>query len=611
MQSPAMRGRGHRKSKPSEKVHHNSEYPVAAEKAAKVAKKKTAAKKKAKKKTAQLPITGVPSIPPWNAGGNTAWQTPKRGPFEERAGFANTSSAQTGVSTDTAFSYGARSLPGSSTANVFTNAPFEHLVNTSFNSTANSAVRIRSTANSSYNSPVLNTQPDSTTAGTSSAVNAMPQQWGDFNLNPPETFFTDTPRMASNWNFSSFAPEGQEALQEMQDDPQADDHEEENRTNRNTAAEESNLRRVSNQFISAQLFASTPLHSPGGPNPSNTADSAMDFQFPLSTCNQPSPDSGVQQVTPCRGASTALHPQVMLNHALLDDGSSEDDSDNDSSDDDSSEPVLSQSKRKRGFNALTMNSIECQIASLATRLFSARLVAVNPLPKQITSPGSIGNPRDVLAIHSWNEAARLVFQDHGLFDVTSVTPSMEQLKLIKNRDVWIHGRFKNAARSGAVSQFGFKIQIEEDIELKDMASDNEDLLESLKTKDAFVFQDVILKALYNDETKLVGIVVQHIFGDLMPLPVIALVTTAIECALDEYDKGVRRPVKFKADKYHTVYSHHLRQLNSWSNADHVNGTTTLRGYQHHLITLARKAASTKPPSHAARAREDIPASRFC
>ncbi|KAL0565069.1 hypothetical protein V5O48_016965 [Marasmius crinis-equi] len=410
-----------------------------------------------------------------------------------------------------------------------------------------------------------------------------------------------------------------EAIQEIQNDPAAGDDDE--RADRNATAEEANIR---------QLFPSTQCHDQLGSTPSsrNTMGDPTDFLFP-SPIQSPNSAQFRDTNTGMASSGASLNPQVMLDPLLDDDSSDDDDDDDDEISDDSGEQVLPRSRRKRGFNGLSMSTLELQIANLATRLFSARLIAVNPFPEHIQIPGAVENPRESLAVQSWNEATVLIFRRHGILDVTSMAPSIEQVKLIKNRDVWIRGRFKTAARSGAVSQFGFKIRIEEDVEIQDMKTHNEDLLAALKADDAFIFQDfrdidkpgtvyrnplikdVILEALYNNDSKSVGAAVQHIFGDLMPLPVIALATTAIECALDEYDEGLRRPQSFKTDKYHTIYSHHIKQLNSWNVADRVKGTATLQEYQKYLIALARKSTGAKPPAQLTLAREDIPASRFC
>ncbi|KAG2048812.1 hypothetical protein BDR06DRAFT_894802, partial [Suillus hirtellus] len=56
-----------------------------------------------------------------------------------------------------------------------------------------------------------------------------------------------------------------------------------------------------------------------------------------------------------------------------------------------------------------------------------------------------------------------------------------------------------------------------------------------------------------------GIVYNKFFNP-MPIKVIALTLTAIECCIDEWMQGVKEDIKFTAIAYASVYNNHLNSL---------------------------------------------------
>ncbi|KAG0703294.1 hypothetical protein DFH29DRAFT_998587 [Suillus ampliporus] len=56
-----------------------------------------------------------------------------------------------------------------------------------------------------------------------------------------------------------------------------------------------------------------------------------------------------------------------------------------------------------------------------------------------------------------------------------------------------------------------------------------------------------------------GIVYNQYFNP-MPIKVIALTLTAIECCIDEWMQGVKEDIKFTAIAYGSVYNNHLNSL---------------------------------------------------
>ncbi|KAG1764085.1 hypothetical protein EV702DRAFT_1037447, partial [Suillus placidus] len=55
-------------------------------------------------------------------------------------------------------------------------------------------------------------------------------------------------------------------------------------------------------------------------------------------------------------------------------------------------------------------------------------------------------------------------------------------------------------------------------------------------------------------------VIHHKYFDPMPIKVIALVLTAIECCIDEWLQGLKEDIKFTSATYGIVYHGHLGSL---------------------------------------------------
>ncbi|KAI6039501.1 hypothetical protein EDC04DRAFT_2603161 [Pisolithus marmoratus] len=55
----------------------------------------------------------------------------------------------------------------------------------------------------------------------------------------------------------------------------------------------------------------------------------------------------------------------------------------------------------------------------------------------------------------------------------------------------------------------------------------------------------------------------HKYFNPLPLPLLAFILTAIQCAIDEWATGEHSGVKFQGAKYADIYQHHLKNLDGW------------------------------------------------
>ncbi|KAG2106484.1 hypothetical protein BD769DRAFT_1675906 [Suillus cothurnatus] len=108
---------------------------------------------------------------------------------------------------------------------------------------------------------------------------------------------------------------------------------------------------------------------------------------------------------------------------------------------------------------------------------------------------------------------------------------------------------------------------------REVIRENRDLAESLKTSSLFVFKDWTTKTgIYKTELLQDGInvmwfanrsdegIIHNKYFDPMPIEVIALTLTAIECCIDEWLQGIKEDIKFTATTYGSVYQTHLSSL---------------------------------------------------
>ncbi|KAG1750515.1 uncharacterized protein EDB91DRAFT_1244096 [Suillus paluster] len=115
-------------------------------------------------------------------------------------------------------------------------------------------------------------------------------------------------------------------------------------------------------------------------------------------------------------------------------------------------------------------------------------------------------------------------------------------------------------------------QVRRELKMK-MQSLTGDLAESLKDGSVFAFKDwASKKGIYKTKLLQLGInimwfanrhnegVVYHKYFNPMPVEVIALVLTTIECCIDEWLQGLKEDIKFTLATYGTVYHDHFGSL---------------------------------------------------
>ncbi|KAL0565420.1 hypothetical protein V5O48_016605 [Marasmius crinis-equi] len=368
-------------------------------------------------------------------------------------------------------------------------------------------------------------------------------------------------------DYASLTPEERE---ELEDDPEApfSDMDEEYRSNCPATAE-MNIPAARTSIGGAQTALPNATLAVG-----SSTSSTVDFQFPAAspatpmqpqrtdtdTSDSSFAGSGISRplmMTPTAQALGVPEPPTtpMSGPALysalgagMDDGglgTDVEENDGDGGDNSNADGSTSKKKRRRGFNAMNLSGIHHSIATLASHIYAVRTATGNPFPMQIRDVNAPHNPRDVLAASSWCEAVQLIFGQNQIIDGTGLMPSPGEMHEIKKRDTGVRGRFKMAARTRVPAQYHFLTTVEAETDIEMMSRDNRALVEKLKAEDSFVFQnpfaidtpgtiyrnrvikDIILDSLYNNRERSLGVVLQHIIADAMPLPAIALAATAV------------------------------------------------------------------------------------
>jgi len=132
----------------------------------------------------------------------------------------------------------------------------------------------------------------------------------------------------------------------------------------------------------------------------------------------------------------------------------------------------------------------------------------------------------------------------------------------------VRGELKTKMRSLISSFYGFRTS-----NSMEMIRQNRDLAESLKDGSVFVFKDWSSKTgIYKTELLQEGInlmwftnrndegIIYHKYFNPMPVKVLALVLTAIECCIDEWLKSLKEDIKFTSVTYGAVYNSHFGLL---------------------------------------------------
>ncbi|KAG1750475.1 uncharacterized protein EDB91DRAFT_1244056 [Suillus paluster] len=165
-----------------------------------------------------------------------------------------------------------------------------------------------------------------------------------------------------------------------------------------------------------------------------------------------------------------------------------------------------------------------------------------------------------LAKAAWHEACQIKGINVKLMPLV--------VKMFLTRTSQVHGELKTKMRSLTGSFFGFRTSNSNDV-----IRQNRDLAESLKDGSVFAFKDwASKKGIYKTELLQLGInvmwfanhhdegVIYHKYFNPMPVEVIALVLTTIECCIDKWLQRLKEDIKFTLATYGTVYHDHFGSL---------------------------------------------------
>ncbi|KAG1784954.1 uncharacterized protein HD556DRAFT_1250576, partial [Suillus plorans] len=208
---------------------------------------------------------------------------------------------------------------------------------------------------------------------------------------------------------------------------------------------------------------------------------------------------------------------------------------------------------RQRLKASDFNEVTQDLLAIATSIYRCLVVTREPFPQTLIS-------ETLLAKEAWREASKLA----GL--TIQLTPSL--VKMMTRRTSQVRGELKTKMRALTASFFGFRTS-----QSIATMTHNRDLAESLKDGTCFVFKDWEKKSgIYktgliqsavndmwfanrNDE----GVIYSKYF-DPLPVKLLALILTAIECCLDEWITGMKEDIKFSSTAYTPVYLVHLSSL---------------------------------------------------
>ncbi|KAJ3743530.1 hypothetical protein DFH05DRAFT_1618731 [Lentinula detonsa] len=252
-------------------------------------------------------------------------------------------------------------------------------------------------------------------------------------------------------------------------------------------------------------------------------------------------------------------------------------------------------RKLRGFSLLDMTTSQREINEYAVGYFCGLLSVGNIL----SDKGEAGD----IVVQAWFQALRYLTPLRNFDGFTE--PTEVELDILSQWGATLCGRFKASAKRN-ITVFDLK-KSHKGIPggVTALIIINRDRVEKLKDRKSYVFRilEDIVEAMYNNGRKSIGVHCVQIFGDMMPLPVIALAATAIEAALDEYKDGQFAKKKFSTSLYCPVFEHHMKQLENWKSADQSHQTDTLGCFRQSMMIAARSAAKINDEPTAAQAQE--------
>ncbi|KAG1842711.1 hypothetical protein C8R48DRAFT_678958 [Suillus tomentosus] len=275
---------------------------------------------------------------------------------------------------------------------------------------------------------------------------------------------------------------------------------------------------------SARKLKAPAINNPQDDPPSTTSDNTSDESSDdLESLNQSQPEAGAHQSDEEDGNSIQEQmPAPRVTKRLL-------------NTEDATVPVVVKIQKYSNGSHHRMKAGDFEADSkdilvTATSIFRCLIVTQAPFPDTIAVETKLGK-------EAWHEACQM----KGIN--VKLTPLA--VKMLLKRTSHVRGKLKTKMRSLTRSFFGFRSS-----DSREVIRQNRDLVESLKDGSSFVFKDWTAKT---------GIVHNKYFKP-MPIEVIALTLTAIECCIDEWLQGVKEDIKFTAATYGSIYQTHLSSL---------------------------------------------------
>ncbi|KAG1764173.1 hypothetical protein EV702DRAFT_982245 [Suillus placidus] len=213
---------------------------------------------------------------------------------------------------------------------------------------------------------------------------------------------------------------------------------------------------------------------------------------------------------------------------------------------------ISNGSRQR-LKASDFDDVTKDLLATAISIYRCLIVTRVPFPQTLIVETKI-------AKEAWREASNLA-------DLTvQLTPSL--VKMMTRRTSHVRGELKTKMRALTSSHFGFRTS-----RSTAAIKQNRDLAESLKDESRFVFKDWEMKSgIYKTELIQAAVndmwfanrndegVIHGRYFEPLPVEIIALILTAIECCIDEWITGVKEDIKFSSNAYSSVYVGHLSSL---------------------------------------------------
>ncbi|KAI5985085.1 hypothetical protein EDD15DRAFT_2176292, partial [Pisolithus albus] len=256
------------------------------------------------------------------------------------------------------------------------------------------------------------------------------------------------------------------------------------------------------------------------------------------------------------------------------------------------EPPQKRPRKSRERSTRNLDSDLKHVVDLACVHFKCIVATSNPFPE-------ISGDIDSMVVQAVENACRQ--------SQIEVDLGRNERDLIKDRIFQLRGQLKEIARRHLANAYGFKSLADclgyTTNELEQVKQANRELVGQLLKKSAFAYLDpsnrtqpgtmykhpliaklIILR--WFTDSRAEGVRYRKYF-DPLPLPLLAFVLTAIQCAIDEWATGEHSGVKFQGAKYADVYQHHLKNLDGWKKFNETTNDNALERLRRDLLETAR------------------------